>query len=128
MKYLKRFNENSKDDYLLTIQGLRQFCDEYLAYLKDDGYRIVANMHLIEIHKDGGFSYRDVKDYFIPFITFLNDEYELEKGRSKFGYLSPISLITKNNIDIDCSVDQIINNKVRSTKLKSIYIRLLGYS
>jgi len=86
MMYLKRFNEASflpKD-----INELQYFCDNYLAYLLDEGFGIRVrhgsreDRARIEFYKDDvhfpvPFNWNDVKDHYIPFYQMLSKEYEI---------------------------------------------------
>lgn len=93
MRYLKPFNESKKFDDLKT------FCEENLAYLFDNkDYRItfrsdttdpftIENYKYISITKfnrvQGVINWCDIKDYLIPFINALQDEYKLNKFVNK---------------------------------------------
>jgi len=111
MKYLKRYsaihslleqsNEGlSEDDFT----ELKEFCDNSLAYLLDDGYEIKLRRDRIQTgynyYEDGymvvtlhfpgdnyntndsyattkEFHWNDVKDYYIPFLQLLSRRYKL---------------------------------------------------
>ena len=78
MRYLRRFNESITDD-------LRSFCNDNLAYLIDEGFKVKVdrtenNQVKIEIHKFyfpnwTKFTWDDVKDDVIPFLDILRDKY-----------------------------------------------------
>ena len=94
MKHLRRFNE-SNDDWELEKEEFQDFCDTYLAYLIDEGFKT----HLENFDKDkktfyftkegekGGWPYNpdlrvndpfgwdEIKDTFIPFLSFLKKKY-----------------------------------------------------
>ena len=86
MKHLKSFNEASflpKD-----ISELQYFCENYLAYLLDEGFGIRVrhgsreDRARIEFYKDDvhfpvPFNWNDVKDHYIPFYQMLSKEYEI---------------------------------------------------
>lgn len=86
MMYLKRFNEASflpKD-----ISELQYFCENYLAYLLDEGFGIRVrhgsreDRARIEFYKDDVhfpvvFNWNDVKDHYIPFYQMLSKNYEI---------------------------------------------------
>ena len=98
MRYLKRFNES------VDIESqLRDFSESYLAYLLDgdfelsviwmggDNFRIGRkvswrdsnnryNINLCKLNdysSAAGFTWNEVKDYFIPFIHMLDKQYEI---------------------------------------------------
>jgi hypothetical protein len=78
MRYLRKFNESITDD-------LQSFCNDNLAYLIDEGFRVKVdrtenNQVKIEIHKFyfpnwTKFTWDDVKDDVIPFLDILRDKY-----------------------------------------------------
>jgi hypothetical protein len=86
MKYIKSlsiFNESTFNEFIYKtpLIELKKFCNDNLAYLIDDNFiikigttRIYENHRLeIILEKKGGekFTYNDVKDDFIPFISEL---------------------------------------------------------
>jgi hypothetical protein len=86
---LKRFNEGVKD-----INELQSFCDDYLAYLYDTGF--IADVEFQYNHNNKNsqyigitikksdtttFYWENVKDYIIPFITILSEDYKLDRKR-----------------------------------------------
>lgn len=81
MKHLKKFNE------AVNKQELKEFCEEYLAYLMDEGFEIeiVSEDGLEFIHiydyQDRPFQWSEVKDHFIPFLRMLELNYNLEDKR-----------------------------------------------
>ena len=89
MKYLKPFNEDITS--LSFEEDLQEFCEMNLAYLLDEGGKIEINYtagpnmelaYVIRINLDGRFleeakSWVEIKDHIIPFVTRLNNTYEL---------------------------------------------------
>ena len=85
MEYIKSFNENQNSEIL----ELKDFCEINLAYLLDHGIEleVVENpggfksFILIKINKFTLFfsEWDNLKDYIIPFITRLNNEYLVQK-------------------------------------------------
>jgi hypothetical protein len=90
MKHLKKFNEGKSE------QELKEFCDDYLAYLYDDGFTIKIfggdfnssyltstlpkgrfNIWLQKDNAKSFFKWDDVKDYYIPFLQVLLDKYDI---------------------------------------------------
>lgn len=93
MRYLRMFNEGFAQGFGEDV--VKQFCEENLAYLLDDSqfslrvddicasknnqdywlYRIELKTN--SIHKGAwgspGFDWQDIKDYYIPFLTRLNN-------------------------------------------------------
>ena len=86
MRHLKRFNEASflSED----IRELQYFCENYLAYLIDEGFgirvrhgsredRARIEFYKEEVHFPVPFNWNDVKDHYIPFYQMLSKEYEI---------------------------------------------------
>lgn len=81
MKYLKPFNENT-DNFK---EELQDFCDNNLAYLLDEGTEIQIveqpggheGLHLIRILLERPKKWDDIKDHMIPFLTRLQNKYEI---------------------------------------------------
>lgn len=94
MRYLKSFNESKSRRYSFSaapeegeLDELRDFCETHLAYLVDEDFVVEVsndythkNFH-ISILKEGskykGFTWEEVKDYFIPFLTYLSRNYSI---------------------------------------------------
>lgn len=83
MKYIKLFEDVFEDN-------LQDFCEQYLAYLLDDGFKvriIVRDWMITEIaifkhdFRYGGnpFDWNLVKDYIIPFLEILSRKYNTNK-------------------------------------------------
>ena len=91
MRYLKRFNESVDLE-----NDLRDFCEMNLAYLLDnDDFRLSViwqghgnmgrskdcyNINLCNLDEgiaSAGFTWNEVKDYYIPFLHMLNNEYKI---------------------------------------------------
>ena len=80
MKYLKPFNENVEN----FKEELQEFCELNLAYLLDEAeLQIVEKpggyegLHLIRILLDEAKKWDDIKDHMIPFLTRLQNQYEI---------------------------------------------------
>ena len=104
MKYLKKYNEAKSRRYSFSakpeegeLDELKDFCETNLAYLIDEDFVVEVsndythkNFH-ISILKEGskykGFTWEEVKDYFIPFLTHLSRKYEICYESVKFNTL-----------------------------------------
>ena len=89
MKYLESFGSSTNNN----MKDLKRFCQDHLAFLIDEGFSISENTAFakstyIIINKSrsfkdlGGtskvpFYWKEIKDHFIPFIHFLNKEYDV---------------------------------------------------
>jgi hypothetical protein len=131
MIYLKRFNEGINQG---TIDHLRIFCEESLAYLAD------ANFYVIVVPKEkdgkivialgnkkyGGYSWNDIKYDYIPFLELLKSKYDvLDKVIIMYS-------IIDEGFKVDFTYDQLLNEDDKLYKLNfveiSIYVNLLGLS
>jgi hypothetical protein len=136
MIYLKRFNEGINQG---TIDHLRIFCKESLAYLIDaDFYVIVIPKEkegkiVIALGNNGNiknddfvYNWDDIKYDYITFLEFLKSKYEvLDK------------VVIMPNIDnegckVDFTYEQLLNDDDRLNKFNfveiSIYVKFLGLS
>jgi len=77
MRYLKPFNE-ATDNFK---QELREFCENNLAYLLDEGKLVVDdsrnNLVRVQISFDRYKDWNEIKDHIIPFFTRLTNKYEV---------------------------------------------------
>jgi hypothetical protein len=96
MKHLKRFNESTSG---LDKEEVQEFCENYLAYLLDEGYEIFIkkdrdNSLLFSFTIPIGgfdsvpedcdeFKWNEIKDHFIPFLIHLSNNYEIN-GKAQF--------------------------------------------
>jgi hypothetical protein len=82
MRYLKPFNESVDDNFK---EELQEFCELNLVYLTDEGAEIQIveqpggheGLHLIRILLDQPKKWDDIKDHMIPFLTRLQNQYEI---------------------------------------------------
>jgi hypothetical protein len=89
MRYLKRIFESDLYNQVDEVE-LRDFCETYLAYLLDDtsfkikvigslindSYIIWLSKHL-EARRARPFKWDEIKDSYIPFVTILSRNYDL---------------------------------------------------
>jgi hypothetical protein len=86
MKYIKKYNESNSEG--LDEQEIKDFCEMNLAYLMDDGLRVLVSPDYFDlkvIDYKVTLSFRlfankrwgQIKDQVIPFLTHLRNEYEL---------------------------------------------------
>lgn len=91
MRHLRKFNESINKDELV------EFCENYLAYLLDDGYSIEASEigfdeYLLVLRNENRptnvpidspellFTWEGVKDQFIPFLHMLSKQYTITRS------------------------------------------------
>ena len=85
MKYIKSYNESNSEG--LTEDQVQNFCEMNLAYLMDDGLRILVSpdyfdLKVIDYKVTLSFRLLDkrwgqIKDQVIPFLTHLRNGYDL---------------------------------------------------
>ena len=86
MKYIKSYNESNSEG--LTEDQVQNFCEMNLAYLMDDGLRILVSPDYFDlkvIDYKVTLSFRlfvnkrwgQIKDQVIPFLTHLRNGYDL---------------------------------------------------
>ena len=76
MKYLKYFES------LDRLKDIKIFCEEHLIYLLDAGFKFEVknfnNAYIIDIYKHTSqYTYQELKDYIIPFLDILKDNYTI---------------------------------------------------
>lgn len=116
MRYIKLFEESK----MSRTDELKQFCNDNLAYLTDDGFSAECEDYkelyiYISIRKDNGnysnalnFNWFDVRDDIIPFIITLNDKYS-----NKYN----INVTFKTNRhNIDINIQDIIEDRLKDIK------------
>lgn len=120
-------------------QAIQEICDDYLAYLKDDGFivrivRSVPDSFFVYIGLDGFnqngqrdyVSWSSVKNHLIPFFHYLMKDFKIQdnpKGTNNRG-VSFVSYGTFNEESV--KVDQILNDEIADDKQIagiSIYIK-----
>jgi len=112
MKYLKKIFEN--DLYKqVDSDELKDFCETYLAYLLDDtSFKIEVidtekwNSYIIWLGKTLNpriqpFKWDEIKDSYIPFVTMLSREYDLNDEvleQRGYGYSIIINFYSGNQL------------------------------
>ena len=84
MRYIKpfRITESSNQQYIDEIKDL---ADSSLVYLLDEGFKLeyypgVGQEIAIKlVAKEGGVKWGDIKDYFIPFLERLQNDYIVQE-------------------------------------------------
>ena len=132
MRYLKSFNESKSRKFGFMakpeegeLDELKDFCETNLVYLVDEDFVVEVsndythkNFH-ISILKEGskykGFTWEEVKDYFIPFLTHLSRKYVICYESVKFNPL--VDGLPRIYISYD--VDKIISEEEDFIDLES---------
>ena len=135
MKYIQNIkeyaNKSSKSDTHYSrfiINNVKSFCDMYLADLIDKGFNIQVsydsdiplegNIFCIMISNKERFDWDYIKDDFIPFLQFLNEEYDLV---DLYGKDEPVVFRTVGDRGFriqtyQYSVESVLNDKVSVNK------------
>lgn len=142
MRYLKRFNEGLQ---LKEVEELMDFAENCLAFLLDEGFQLElvdrygrdpndpsfeedTEYNWIDLYgpindEDNArnFSWEEVKDYYIPFISLINNRYRLvENERAYKGDLVYFKVQTGRRFDehsfFNFTVEEIMNDKVTIPK------------
>ncbi len=119
MKYIKTFESKITNDFL---EELEDFIDANLVYLLDmgpmySGYVIQDKLKdkvKITIRlsiQDLSFKWDDVKDYMIPFIYRLDNQYKIEEIKYFCSYYNK-SMGERTYLSDTTSKDQIINDEL----------------
>jgi hypothetical protein len=130
MKHLRRFDESLKDELL-------DFCETYLAYLIDEGFKVRIfegdDFHQIMIgtSEQANFLWSEVKDQVLPFLHFLFKDYELYWNNGKkpheIGAESPMGCVYYFMGSIKprpLTLEQ-INNLPDNYEMATLYIRVV---
>ena len=128
MRYLRKFNESFS-----KVHNLEEFCENYLAHLLDDGFKfkvetaddagmldcsylitfafkeiIDYNMRYDDEHE---FTWSEIKDTFIPFVTMLNNSYNI------FEIYFNITKATQNfTVNIDSLIADEIDDVIKDSE------------
>lgn len=143
MKHLKSFNESVDKDKLLQ---LKDFCENYLAYLIDDDFIIAVkdsyfdrrdpwstnkelkgnyqnNEAIIIIkHTDSFFKWDSVSDSILPFLQMLSKQYSIKHNKIAFRNTYHLGWSSKKS---DYTLDQLLKGvEVDDSHLKQIELRV----
>jgi hypothetical protein len=119
MRFLRKFNE------AVNKQELKEFCEEYLAYLMDEGFEIEIvsedDLEFVRIYdyQDKSFQWSEVKDHFIPFLRMLELNYNLEDKRN--GNLVCFDYLPSGHRMYN--LNQILNDNLRNRDKKDPTLR-----
>ena len=79
MKHLRGFNESSGG---LTQEEIKDFCETNLAYLMDEGLKVIVDKFgyevILSLKDVDNKRWIDIKDQVIPFLIRLKNEYDLK--------------------------------------------------
>ena len=133
MKYLKLFNE-SNDPFENELQ---EFCNNNLAYLIDIGFEAIVNNYYddilkyrtyqIQIYKVHNgcykrYSWEEINDDFIPFLTILNEKYNII--RIKMDFLRVLKNDIKRSSFITFPINKMLKDKIKEDKIDFIFIQI----
>lgn len=150
MRYIKTFNENTKN----FKEELFDLCEGSLAYLMDDGLKVdieynngpaygsAANNEYgywvtIDLYKNPK-KWSEIKDYMIPFLTRLNNKYQVMNFMNfKRNTTDIYVFLTFYQLDDifartqELKIEQLINDKVipefNTKKIDQFKFKVIGY-
>lgn len=146
MRYLKKFNE------AIEPEDIKDFCEQYLAYLLDDGYALafresgrITQVDFVKPQDNpqhgrwspgfGGavdwFDWDRIKDSFIPFLKMLDKEYDIKDNPIIFQCPRAIQIKIPFQDVIDDKVKDILHNELTldaRDKISSVRINVVDHS
>jgi hypothetical protein len=139
MRHLKRFNEDMDNHEQFFSEDLLDFCETNLAYLMDDDTKIQivespggwSELHLIRIILDEPKRWNEIKDHIIPFLTRLDNKYEInnqpfkDTQSNRNSGLSQVEDI-RLNISFDDDVYRNNNGSYMTGKVKNLIADNIG--
>ena len=129
MKYLKKIFEAKY--YTAEERELQDFCDMYLAYLVDDGFKVLVDkisgfkntlsITIIPETEKGAEKFKttdwsNIKDKLIPFFVMLVKNYNIGVDPNQGSVFHPSWL--ESTVSFDCSVSG--NEIVHSIEIKKL--------
>lgn len=111
-------------------QAIQDLCDDYLAYLMDEGFRVrivrsLPDSFFVFINQTGPrdaevlqFSWGSVKNHLIPFFHYLVKDFTIQdnpKGNNERG-ITFICYDVFNNQNVKVKVPQILNDEIEDDK------------
>ena len=129
MKHIRKFKESLN----INITELQNFCNDNLAYLIDDGFKVKCTSH--RTFKESGYYSRvginkpyniynwyDVRDDIIPFISTLSKEYNI------LPYVYFYISTEAGHRDKMIKLDDIVNDRLENYEIvSSITFRIEKY-
>jgi hypothetical protein len=138
MRYLKKFNEAIEPD------EIKDFCEQYLAYLLDDGYALafresgrITQVDFVKPKTDvehisvDWMDWDRIKDSFIPFLKMLDKEYDIKDNPIIFQCPRAIQIKIPFQDVIDDKVKDILHDKLTldaRDKISSVRINVVDHS
>jgi uncharacterized protein YqkB len=134
LHYLKRFNE-AKEETKLTeeqVEELKDLCETSLVYLLDEDFELNIDSRYpgltgnvsFYLKRKSGFTWNEIKDYFIPFLQRLSNKYVIE-DRIMFSFNDAYQMIIVKDNDY-LSVKSLIKDEhdFDDTLIRTILMRI----
>jgi hypothetical protein len=138
MRYLKRIFENDLYNQVDDVE-LRDFSETYLAYLLDDtSFKIEVidtekwDSYIIWLGKTLNpriqpFRWDEIKDYYIPFVTMLSREYDLnDKDLDQRSSSIIINFVSGNQLFVKASEIEDWGGKIKRDGFNGNGIKEIG--
>ena len=112
MKHLKRFNEATEN----FREELRDFCENNLAYLLDEGRLLIENSRdnlvRVQLNFDRDKDWDEIKDHIIPFFIRLTNKYEVVEKNTENVDIYIFCRCTTTNSTIEFKITDLIDDEV----------------
>ena len=134
LHYLKRFNEALEETKLTEeqIEELKDFCEISLVYLLDEDFELNIDSRYpgssgnvsFYLKRKSGFTWDEIKDYFIPFLQRLSNKYVIQ-DRIMFSFNDAYQMIVVKDNEY-LSVKSLINDEhdFDDTLIRDILMRI----
>jgi hypothetical protein len=120
MKHLKRFNE-ATDNFK---QELKEFCENNLAYLLDEGKLTVDdsrdNLVRVQLNFDRDKSWNEIKDHIIPFLIRLTNKYRVVKKNTENVDVYIFSYQVSGGTEAEFKITDLIDDNVEISGIDQI--------
>ena len=139
MKHLKKFNE-ATDNF---EQELKEFCENNLAYLLDEGQLLVQSLtghiqrlprHIpprstvvdnrrlikVQLHFDQVKDWDEIKDQMIPFLIRLTNQYEVVEKNKENVDIYIFTLKNSGGDKVEFRIKDLIEDNVEITDIEQI--------
>ncbi len=118
MKHLKKFESYG-------LKDVKDICQNYLAFIKDDGYTVKYLNNFLNIYNDNeAIDYDKIKSDFIPFIQVVNDKYDISVEFIGYESARLRNLFKGTYIKKNIDIDKLINDRIRvNYELRDIRVK-----
>ena len=120
MKHLKRFNEATEN----FREELRDFCENNLAYLLDEGRLLVEdsrdNLVRVQLNFDRVKDWNEIKDHIIPFFIRITNKYEVVEKNTENVDVYIFTRKVSGGLEAEFKITDLIDNDVDISGIQQI--------